>query len=251
MATENTVTSKILTPPEIRRFQHQINLKPFGLVGQEKLKVAKVIVIGAGGIGAQVLQFLAASGVGHMTIVDDALVSEQAIHLQTLYGGNDLGKLKTIISRQQLQNLFPFSTFEILNLRITKENAGKFLGGCDLIIDATNNPESSYIINDACVHLKKSWVYGHTSGFTGELAVFNYKKGPSYRCLYPDEGGPEEKTGSMALVFGTLGALMATESIKVLLNSHDVISGKILNFDMFSNIFVQQALARVDKNFQE
>lgn len=250
MASENTVNSKILTPPELRRFQHQINLKQIGIAGQEKLKVAKVLVIGAGGIGAQVLQFLAASGLGHMTIVDDALVSEQAIHLQTLYGGNDLGKLKTIISRQQLQNLYPLSTFEILNLRINSDNAVKFLTGCDIIIDATNDPQSSYIINDACIKLKKSWVYGHTSGLSGEVTVFNYKRGPSYRCLYPEGSEPEDRIDSLALVFGAVGCIVATESIKLILNSPDVLSGKILNFDLYSNIFVQQPLTRVDKNFE-
>jgi sulfur-carrier protein adenylyltransferase/sulfurtransferase len=249
MAAENSITSKILTPPELRRFQHQIKLKHIGISGQEKLKVAKAIVIGAGGIGAQALQFLAASGVGHMTIVDDALVSEQAIHLQTLYGGNDLGKLKTIISRQQLQDLYPLSTFEILNLRINSENAVKFLTGCDIIIDATNNPQSSYIINDTCLKLKRSWVYGHTSGFTGEVTVFNHKHGPSYRCLYPEGFEPDDYDDSLALVFGAVGCMVATESIKLILNSPEVLSSKVLNFDLYSNIFVQQPLARVDKNF--
>ncbi|NJK98046.1 MAG: hypothetical protein HC905_26870 [Bacteroidales bacterium] len=124
-----------------------------------KIKVAKIIVIGAGGIGAQVLQFLAATGIGNVSIVDDDLVTERSIQLQTLYGGNDLGKLKTIICRQQLQNLYPLSNFDILNLRINKSNADSFLSGCDIIIDATNNPESHYIVNDACVKLGKSWVY--------------------------------------------------------------------------------------------
>jgi adenylyltransferase/sulfurtransferase len=117
MSTENSA-SKILSAPELRRFQHQINLKEIGLKGQETLKAARVMVIGAGGIGAQVLQFLGATGVGNITIVDDELVSEKAIQLQSLYGGNDLGKLKTIVSRQHLQHLYPLTRFEILNLRI-------------------------------------------------------------------------------------------------------------------------------------
>lgn len=247
MSQEN-ISSKILTAPELRRFQHQIGLKPIGIDGQERIKLASVIVIGAGGIGAQVLQFLAASGIGNVTIVDDGLVSENVIQVQTLYGGNDLGKLKTIISRQQLHNLYPLTHFEILNLRINSDNALKFLGGCDLIVDATNSPKSGYIINDACVKLNKSWVYGHTFGFGGEVTVFNYNNGPSYRCLYPDEVS-ENKDASPAVVFGTLGCIMATESLKLLLGSKDVLSGKILNFDLYSNIFVQQPVNRIEENF--
>ena len=247
MTHENS--SKVLTAPELRRFQHQIGLKQIGLNGQEKIKVANVIVIGAGGMGAQVLQFLAASGIGNITIVDDGLVSESDIQVQTLYGGNDLGKLKTIISRQKLQNLYPLTTFNILNLRITRENAERFLAGCDFIIDATNNPLSNYIINDACVKLKKSWVYGRTSGFSGEVTVYNHNHGPSYRCLYPDDSVHEKKESSPALVYGSLGCIMGTECIKLILGSKEVLSGKILNFDLFSNIFVQQTVTRVDENF--
>ena len=249
MAKENSSTSEILTAPELRRFQHQIDLNQFGILGQEIVKTAKVIVIGAGGIGAQVLLFLAASGIGNITIVDDGLVSEDAIQVQTLYGGNDLGKLKTIISRQQLQNLYPFTKFDILNLRITSANAEKFFEGCDIIIDATNNSKSNYIINDACIKLNKSWIYGRSSGFTGEVTVFNYDNGPSYRCMYPDSSGNDEKEASPALVFGSLGCFMAMESIKLLLNSEEILSGRILNFDLYSNTFVQQSLSRVDENF--
>lgn len=249
MPADSSTHSKVLSAPELRRFQHQINLKQIGLEGQEKLKVAKIIVIGAGAIGAQVLQFLAASGVGNITIVDDELVAENSIQIQTLYGGNDLGKLKTIISRQKLQNLYPLTTFEILNLRLTGENAVKFLGGCDIIIDATNSQYSHYIVNDACVKLKKCWVYGHTSGFNGEITVFNYDNGPSYRCLYPEDLDESDTLDAPAIVFGTLGCMMASESIKVILKSKEVLSGKILNFDLYSNIFVQQSITRVEENF--
>lgn len=242
-------SSNILTAPELRRFQHQINLKVVGLKGQERIKAANVIVVGAGGMGAQVLQFLAASGVGNITIVDDELVSENTIQVQTLYGGNDLGKLKTIISRQQLQNLYPLTTYNILNLRINAENAERFLSGCDFIVDATNNPGSNYIINDACIKLKKQWVYGHTSGFSGEVTVFNNNNGPSFRCLYPDASLHEKKEAAPALVYGTLGCIMATECIKLILGSEDILSGKVLNFDLFSNVFLQQTLTRVDANF--
>ncbi len=251
MVTESSAQSDILTAPELRRFQHQIVLPQIKLEGQELIKSSKVIVIGAGGMGAQVLQFLAASGVGSITIVDDELVQENSIQTQTLYGGNDLGKLKTIISRSQLLNLYPFTKFEILNLRITKDNSEKFLTGCDIIIDATNSQKSNYIINDASVKLKKSWVYGHTSAFSGEVTVFNFENGPSYRCLYPDESSDRNtKPNTPSLVYGTLGCIMATECIKILLHSKEVLSGRILNFDLYTSIFVQQSFQRIEENFK-
>lgn len=246
MSTEKSA-SKILSAPELRRFQHHLNLKEIGLHGQEAIKTSRIVVVGAGGIGAQVLQFLGASGVGNLTIVDDELVSERSIQLQTLYGGNDLGKLKTIISRQQLHHLYPLTKFDILNLRITGENAERFLQDFDIIIDASNNSKSHYVINDACIRLNKTWVYGHTYGFSGEVTVFNHNNGPSYRCLYPE---PDEKTeDSPALVFGTIGCIMATESIKLILDSKEVLSGRILNFDLYSNNFVHQIISRVEENF--
>lgn len=207
------------------------------------------MVIGAGGIGAQVLQFLGATGVGNITIVDDELVSEKAIQLQSLYGGNDLGKLKTIVSRQHLQHLYPLTRFEILNLRITSENAVKFLGDFDTVVDATNHSKSSYVINDACIRLKKSWVYGQTCGFSAEITVFNFNNGPSYRCLYPEPEEGDKKDETPALVFGTTGCIMATECIKLLLESNELLSGRILNFDLYSNTFIHQTISRREENF--
>lgn len=239
MLTDSSDNSKVLSAPELRRFRHQINLKDIGLKGQEIIKLSKVIVIGAGGIGAQVVQFLAASGVGNIVIIDDQLVTEDSIQIQTLYGGNDLGKLKTIISRQHLQSLYPLSNFDILNLRITRENAAKFLNECDIVIDASNTNQTHLIINDICNQNRKPWIYGHTLGMNAELTVFNYLAGPDYKILYPD-GNVAEHEDSPAFVFGTLGCLMASECIKALLKSKDVLSGRILNFNLFTNIFVYQ-----------
>lgn len=233
--------SKVLSAPELRRFKHQVNLKNIGLKGQEKIKLARVIVVGAGGIGAQVLQFLAASGVGDIVIIDDQLVTEESVQIQTLYGGNDLGKLKTIISRQQLQNLYPFSSFNIFNLKLTHANADQFLSECDIVVDATNSRESHLILNDICKKIKKAWVYGHTAGMSAELTVFNYHNGPDYRTLFPDEN-TDQHEDSPAFVFGTLGCLMASECVKAILESDDVLSGKILNIDLISNVFVQQKI---------
>jgi adenylyltransferase/sulfurtransferase len=243
MLTDNSENSKILTAPELRRFKHQINLKDIGLHGQEKIKVSKVVVVGAGGIGAQVLQFLAATGIGNLVIIDDQLVTEESIQIQTLYGGNDLGKLKTIISRQRLQNLYPLTGFDILNLRITSQNAENFLSDCDIVVDASNTVETHYIVNDICKRNKKPWIYGHTAGTSAELTVFNYMNGPDYRTLYPDDNDTKHDD-SPAFVFGALGCLMAAECIKTLLKSKDVLSGRVLNFDLFSNIFVQQNIAK-------
>lgn len=234
--------SEILSSSECRRFQHQLNLPQVGLEGQEKIKRARVLVIGAGGIGAQVLQFLAATGVGNLAIVDDELVSERNIQLQTLYGGNDLGKLKTIISRQQLQNLYPLTKFDIINLKLTENNIFNFLDDYSVIVDATNTQESHYLINDACIKLKKIWVYGHVNSFAGEVSVFNSQLNYTYRKLYPEPDG-EKNFGfasSLAVTYGTIGCLMASEAVKLILESPQVLTGKVLNINLFNNIFVYQ-----------
>jgi sulfur-carrier protein adenylyltransferase/sulfurtransferase len=252
MSIENKVQeSKILSSSEYRRFQHQISLPQFGLEYQEKLKVASILIIGAGGLGAQVLQFLAASGVGKITFVDDELVTEKNIQIQTLYGGNDLGKLKTIISKQHLLELNPTTRFEILNLKLNILNIEQFVSGYDLIVDATNTEGSHYIINDVCVKYNYSWVYGHVNKFSGEIAVFNYQNGPSYRCLYPfpSSNNPEDLVSSISVLYGTVGCIMVSESIKVLVNNSNILSGKILNLDLDTNLFFQQTIERNESNF--
>jgi sulfur-carrier protein adenylyltransferase/sulfurtransferase len=242
----------VLSDLELRRFHLQMNLPGIGLIGQEKIKAAKVAVIGSGGTGASVLQYLASVGVGSFGIIDDTLVEESNIQSQTLYGGADLGKLKTIISRQRLQTIYPLSEYEIINLRLNSENIEKIIKPYSVIIDATNNTESGLLINDACIKLGKYWVYGSVSGYDIKVTVFNYTDGPSYRCFLANNVSSysNEIIGNISIAHGFAGILIASESIKLITENPDIISGKMFSFNMtnFQSKFDQ--IQKIPEYFQ-
>ena len=175
-----------LSDREKRRYQRHIMLPEIGETGQKKLKQAKVLVIGAGGLGCPVLQYLAAAGVGTIGIVDNDLVQESNLQRQILYGRNDLGKLKAIIAKQRLMELNGLPEYKVLNTYLSKENALGILRDYDIVVDATDNFSSRYLISDACVIMGKPLVFGAIYKFEGQVSVFNYKGGPSLRCLYPE-----------------------------------------------------------------
>jgi sulfur-carrier protein adenylyltransferase/sulfurtransferase len=147
----------MLNDAEKRRYRRHIMLPEVGETGQEKLKAARVLVVGAGGLGAPVLQYLTAAGIGTIVILDDDTVNEDNLHRQILYGGHDLGKLKTIIARQRLSILNPLVTHEIFNIRLKPANAISFISQVDVVIDATDNYSTRYLINDACIMTGKPW----------------------------------------------------------------------------------------------
>ena len=164
----------ILSPRELRRYSKQIRLPEIGIEGQEKLKRASVLVIGAGGLGCPVLQYLVAAGVGKIGIAEFDMVSEENLQRQILYGSDDVGKLKSIIAKNRLEHLNSLVSLEILNIRIDESNALNFLRNFDVIVDATDNLETRYIISDACIILDKPMVHGAIYKFEGQVSVFNY-----------------------------------------------------------------------------
>ena len=240
----------VLSDPELRRFKTQIEITGIGNEGQEKLKLAKVAVVGSGGTGASVLQNLASFGLGYLGIIDDEIVNESNIQRQTLYGGTDLGKLKTIISRQHLQDLFPLNHYEIINLKLSSENAEKILGQFSLIVDATNDSHSSLIINDACVKMNKPWVFGHVSGNVVRVSVFNYMGGPSYRCLGSKDSSELQNLGSISSTYALAGVFISNEVFKITTNQPNTLSGKLLTFDSFTYMNEIQQVIRVESNFR-
>jgi adenylyltransferase/sulfurtransferase len=230
----------MLTDAEKRRYHRHIILDNIGENGQEKLKNSNVLVVGAGGLGAPVLQYLTAAGVGKMTIMDDDIVNEDNLQRQILYGGKDIGKLKTIISRDRLQLLNPYVEFEVLNIRLRKDNAVKIIENYDLVIDATDNFETRYVINDACLQQNKTWIFGAVYNYEGQVSVFNYAEGPTLKCLYeevkdkiniPD---PNE-SGLFGVLPGIIGSFQANEAIKILTGSGEILSGKLLQFNLLTN----------------
>jgi adenylyltransferase/sulfurtransferase len=211
-----------------------------GVEGQTKLKNASVLVIGAGGLGCPVLQYLTAAGAGNIGLMDFDLVNETNLPRQILYGAADIGKLKTIISKQRLNKLNNNVNIQILNIKFGKDNGPKLINDFDIIVDATDNYESRYIINDACVIAGKPMVHGAIYQFEGQVSVFNYNNGPTYRCYNPDimkefHNPKPSETGMINVLPGITGTYMANEVIKIILQQGRVLSGEVLIFNILTN----------------
>ena len=236
------MTPKSISPREQRRYQKQIILPEIGEEGQLKLKQSSILVIGVGGLGTPILQYMSGGGIGHIGIVDHDLVAESNLQRQILFGSRDLGKLKAIIARERLSALNPDVKYEIHNLEISAENVLRILEPYDLIFDATDNFSTRYLINDACIIAGKTWIYGAVSRYEGHVSVFNYREGPTLRCLYPEK--PEKGTyqspelsGLLGVLPGMIGCYQANEAIKVITGYGEVLSGKLLSIDIRKNIF--------------
>jgi molybdopterin/thiamine biosynthesis adenylyltransferase len=235
--------SESLSQREIRRYRKQIMLPEIGLTGQEKLKNASVIIIGAGGLGCPVLQYLTAAGVGKVAIAEFDMVDEANLQRQILYGSDDVGKLKSIIAKNRLEHLNSFVNIEIFNLRLGTDNALRILKDFDVIVDATDNLETRYVINDACIILNKPMVHGAIYKYEGQVSVFNYAGGPTYRCYNPVSSGKEYRnptpaeTGLFGVLPGITGTYMANEAIKIITEFGVVLSGRVLLFNILDYSF--------------
>ena len=218
------------------RYERQAILKGFGPEGQQKLAEAKVLVIGAGGLGIPVLTYLNAMGVGTLGIIDNDTVSISNLHRQVIYDESDVGQQKIYAIQEKLKaqnsntHLIGYDTF------LVKENTLKIVKEYDVVVDASDNFPTRYLVNDACVILKKPFVYGALHGYEGQVSVFNYKNGPTYRCLFPNMPKENEvpncnEHGVLGIIPGVIGNLQALEAIKVIAGIGDVLSGKLLIFD--------------------
>lgn len=237
------MSGNILTPQEIRRYNKQIMLPEIGIEGQEKLRNSRVAVIGAGGLGCPILQYLTAAGVGKITIIEFDKVDETNLQRQILYGSDDVGKLKSIIAKNRLEHLNSFTEVEILNLRITEENSVKTLKDHDIIVDATDNLRTRYILSDTSVILDKPMVHGAIFKYEGQASVFNYRGGPTYRCYNPFTGekntrnpAPSE-AGLTGVLPGITGTFMANEVIKIITGMKILLNGKVLLFNILDYSF--------------
>jgi adenylyltransferase/sulfurtransferase len=229
------------------RYQRQVILKEFGDAAQKKLLQSKLIVIGAGGLGCPLLQYLAAAGVGTLGIVDDDTVALNNLQRQVLFTENDIGELKAEKAASRIRELN--SEIEVLpfNLRLTSKNAFNVLGQFDIVVDATDNFSSRYMINDACVLLNKPLVYGAISRYEGQVAVFNHGKNENdstanYRDLFPellkdDDALNCEETGVLGVLPGIVGALMANETIKIITGIGEPLINQLLTYNALNNKF--------------
>lgn len=222
------------------RYSRQTALKEVGEEGQEKLRAARVLVVGAGGLGSPVLLYLAAAGVGAIGVVDDDRVSTSNLQRQILYDGTCTSERKVYVAKRKLMLLNPECTVEAFPYRLTEENASRLVFGYDIVVDATDNLVSRYIINDICVAKGKPFVYGSICEFEGQVSVFNYQGGPTYRDLYEyHEGVPsfQQPLGVIGALPGVIGSIEASETIKIILGSKDTLSGKLLLVDLLKGIF--------------
>ena len=227
------------------RYQRQIILKEFGEKGQQKLLQAKVLVIGAGGLGCPVLQYLAAAGVGTIGIVDDDTVSLTNLHRQVLYSVNDIGLPKADRATAVLRGLNPDINIIPYNERLTVENALEIFRSFDIIIDGTDNFSTRYMINDACVLSGKPLIYGAISQFEGQVTIFNSSRGNddlpvNYRDLFPQPPKEDEvlncaEAGVLGVLPGIIGTMMANETIKLITGMGEPLINRLLTFNALSN----------------
>ncbi|MFW5886327.1 MAG: HesA/MoeB/ThiF family protein [Bacteroidota bacterium] len=227
-----------LTDQEQRRYKYHLLLEEIGIQGQEKIKNTKILVVGAGGIGSPALQYLTASGFGHIGIIDFDQVTESNLQRQILYGGSDLGKLKSIVAKQKLEQMNTMIDYKVFNIKITRENASRFIKDFDIIIDATDNYEAKYLLNDVCVELNKIFIFGAIYKFEGQVGVFNYKNGPQLRDAFPEQPvQTTEETGILGIIPGIIGLFQVNEAIKIATGIGENLSGKLLIFNAINNDF--------------
>ncbi|MEJ0105698.1 MAG: molybdopterin-synthase adenylyltransferase MoeB [Bacteroidota bacterium] len=237
MSTDNIQFSK----EELARYDRHIIIPEFGLEAQKKLKAAKVLVIGSGGLGSPVLLYLAAAGVGTIGIVDFDVVDDSNLQRQVLFGVDEVGRLKAEAARDRLEALNPYIDIVVHNTRLTSENALSIIKQYDVVADGTDNFPTRYLVNDASVLLGKPNVYASIFQFEGQVSVFNYRNekgelGPNYRDLYPTPPPPGlvpscAEGGVLGVLPGIIGSLQALEVIKVITGVGDLLNGRFYIFD--------------------
>ncbi len=226
----------------LERYNRQTILKDFGFEAQKKLQGSKVLVVGAGGLGVPVLMYLNAMGVGRIGIVDNDVVSLSNLHRQVLYSEGDVGRSKVMVAIEKLEVQNTETMLTAYETFLNNENALRMISDYDVVVDASDNFPTRYLINDACVILKKPFVYGALHGFEGQLSVFNHNGGPTYRCLFPNMPKSDEvpdcnENGVLGILPGIIGNLQALETVKLLTGVGEVVSGKLLIFEALSNAF--------------
>lgn len=246
----------MLNNTEIKRYNKQLLLPEIGMRGQERIKNARVLIVGAGGLGCPVLQYLAAAGVGTIGIIDYDVVDESNLQRQVLYSTHDIGKSKMEVAAKIISGLNPFVQINAFNEQLEPHNALTLISGYDIVVDCSDNFETRYIINDACVLLNKPFVYGGIHKFEGQLAVFNWQLpdgnyGPTYRCVFPESHSEAtELNCSNAGVIGTLpgiiGTLQANEVIKMIAGIGKICSGKIILFNALTLVFSEIKIWRAE-----
>ncbi|NAY90953.1 sulfurtransferase [Muricauda sp. JGD-17] len=235
------------------RYARQIQLKDFGPEAQKKLARSRVLVVGLGGLGLPVLQYLNAMGVGTLGLMDQDSVELHNLQRQVLYSEVDVGRMKLEAAHEKLMAQNTKTTFRLHDSFLVRDNALDVIRDYDIVVDATDNFPTRYLINDACVILNKPFIYGALHGFEGHVSVFNHKTGPTYRCLYPnmpsfDEVPNCDENGVLGVLPGIIGTLQALETVKLITGMGEVLSGKLLVFDGLQQRFTKIGFNTNPKN---
>jgi adenylyltransferase/sulfurtransferase len=235
------------------RYSRHIILSEVGQQGQDKLSMTKVLVVGAGGLGCPVLQYLAAAGIGTLGVIDFDIVEESNLQRQILFGTESLGTNKALAAKRRLEDLNPTINIVAITERLTSKNALNLFKHYDIIVDGTDNFATRYLVNDAAILTNKPFVYGAIYKFEGQVSVFNYKDGPSYRCLFPKppkEGSVTNcsEVGVLGVLPGIIGTMMANEVLKIILEFDPVLSGKLL---CYNSRTAEMSTITINKNQSE
>jgi molybdopterin/thiamine biosynthesis adenylyltransferase/rhodanese-related sulfurtransferase len=238
-----------LSNEEIRRYSRHLIMPEVGMAGQKKLKAASVLLIGAGGLGSPLAMYLAAAGLGRIGLVDYDVVSYSNLQRQIIHGSSDVGRSKLESAADRVRDINPFVQVDLYDVPLTSENALEIFEPYDIIIDGTDNFPTRYLTNDACVLLGKPNVYGSIFRFEGQASVFYAEEGPCYRCLFPEPPPPGlvpscAEGGVLGVLPGTVGAIQATEAIKLILGQGESLIGRLLLYDALNMSFDQVRLRK-------
>jgi molybdopterin/thiamine biosynthesis adenylyltransferase/rhodanese-related sulfurtransferase len=249
MATEVFAPPVTLSNEEILRYSRHLIMPEVAMEGQLKLKQAKVLLIGAGGLGAPLGLYLAAAGVGRIGLVDFDVVDSTNLQRQVIHGTKDIGRKKLDSAAERMLDINPFIRIDKHETALTSENALEILRDYDIVVDGTDNFPTRYLVNDACVLLGKPNVYGSIFRFEGQATVFAYPGGPCYRCLYPEPPPPGlvpscAEGGVLGVLPGTIGAIQATETLKLILGQGEPLVGRLLLYDALAMRFRELKLRR-------
>jgi adenylyltransferase/sulfurtransferase len=238
-----------LTNPEIARYSRHLILDEVGMEGQRKLKNARVLMIGTGGLGSPLGLYLAAAGVGTLGLVDFDVVDESNLQRQILHGTKDVGRPKIASAKDRIRDINPNVNVETFETHLTSANALDIVRGFDIVVDGTDNFPTRYLVNDACALLGKPNVYGSIFRFEGQASVFWAAKGACYRCLYPEPPPPGlvpscAEGGVLGVLPGIVGSIQANETIKIILGAEGILLNRLLLFDAWTMKFRELKLRK-------
>ncbi len=225
-----------LTVDEVRRYSRHLIIPDVGMTGQKRLKNAKVLVVGAGGLGSPALLYLAAAGVGTLGIVDFDVVDESNLQRQIIHGQSDVGRPKAESARDSIREINPLVNVVVHDVRLDNDNVMEIFSQYDLIVDGTDNFATRYMVNDACVLLGKPYVWGSIYRFDGQASVFWAEHGPCYRCLYPEPPPPGmvpscAEGGVLGILCASIASVMGTEAIKLITGIGEPLLGRLMVYD--------------------